>query len=89
MILPEVSLGQCGGCCQRPALQQQREKSTVKEEEVVVTAGNEPESVRMEAQAVSSETASGLVTADAEETASLIPGKVDSPSKKKGRLHFF
>ncbi|XP_011490113.1 phosphatidate phosphatase LPIN1 isoform X1 [Oryzias latipes] len=85
VILPEVSLGQCGGCCQRPALQQQCEKSTVKEEEVVVTAGNEPESVRMEAQAVSSETASGLVTADAEETASLIPGKVDSPSKKKDK----
>uniref|UniRef100_A0A3P9JT91 phosphatidate phosphatase n=1 Tax=Oryzias latipes TaxID=8090 RepID=A0A3P9JT91_ORYLA len=85
MILPEVSLGQCGGFCQRPALQQQCEKSTVKEEEVVVTAGTDPESVRMEAQAVSSETASGLVTADAEETASLIPGKVDSPSKKKDK----
>lgn len=89
MIPPEVSSGQCGGCCAIPALQQ--EKRAVQEEEVVVSAGTESGSVRMEAQAVSSDTQvtapRGSVTADAEEAASHIPGKTDSPCKRKGRVH--
>ncbi|KAF6735885.1 Phosphatidate phosphatase LPIN1 [Oryzias melastigma] len=87
VIPPEVSSGQCGGCCAIPALQQ--EKRAVQEEEVVVSAGTESGSVRMEAQAVSSDTQvtapRGSVTADAEEAASHIPGKTDSPCKRKDK----
>uniref|UniRef100_A0A3B3CEM9 phosphatidate phosphatase n=1 Tax=Oryzias melastigma TaxID=30732 RepID=A0A3B3CEM9_ORYME len=67
----------------------QQEKRAIQEEEVVVSAGTESGSVRMEAQAVSSDTQvtapRGSVTADAEETASHILGKTDSPCKRKDK----